>query len=515
MLFSSVRTNVAAFAAANENRTGENNRRGGSSSSSGGRGGGGGRGSDRRRSGSSSEEDYKITLRSIRKNSKRFDTDEQVSEMYAASALLKKAYESGMPAVTLASGKANIFMDGNPIVYGGAIDSVQNNPKDGQVVGVFDHNNRPIGWGTFNSSSMFRVRMLELAKETESPILIKRVVKKRIQEAKMLRERVLDIKNGNTNAYRLVNSEGDRLSGIIIDKYGNDNHFVVSSSAGWVEMHKGDIIDALREVMLEENENMTIVWRRDVDMYALEGVGVTEKVSVYDKNGDDASASLPSEIEITENGVKYLVNLVDGHKTGFYVDQRDNRAFIGELSKTNEGNKDFSVLDCCTYTGGFAINAAVAGCENVTAVDSSKIVLSIAARNAELNNVQKQISFVPSDAFDYLDDCISNNRQYDVLVLDPPKFAPTVKSLSKSLLKYIGLNARAMRCVKPGGILISCSCSGAVTQRKLLPNIVFEASQAANRRIVKIRDGGCGADQPIDPMFPEGEYLSVLAVRVM
>ena len=115
--------------------------------------------------------------------------------MYAASALLKKAYESGMPAVTLASGKANIFMDGNPIVYGGAIDSVQNNPKDGQVVGVFDHNNRPIGWGTFNSSSMFRVRMLELAKETESPILIKRVVKKRIHEAKMLRERVLDIKN--------------------------------------------------------------------------------------------------------------------------------------------------------------------------------------------------------------------------------------------------------------------------------------------------------------------------------
>ena len=513
MLFSSVRSNVAAFAAVNKENRGENRR--GGSSSSGGRGGRGGRGSDRRRSGSSSEEDYKITLRSIRKNSKRFDTDEQVSKMYAASALLKKAYESGMPAVTLASGKANIFMDGNPIVYGGAIDSVQNNPKDGQVVGVFDHNNRPIGWGTFNSSSMFRVRMLELAKETESPILIKRVVKKRIHEAKMLRERVLDIKNGNTNAYRLVNSEGDRLSGIIIDKYGNDNHFVVSSSAGWVEMHKGDIIDALREVMLEENENMTIVWRRDVDMYALEGVGVTEKVSVYDKNGDDASASLPSEIEIAENGVKYLVNLVDGHKTGFYVDQRDNRAFIGELSKTNKGNKDFSVLDCCTYTGGFAINAAVSGCENVTAVDSSKIVLSIAARNAELNNVQKQINFVPSDAFDYLDDCISNNRQYDVLVLDPPKFAPTVKSLSKSLLKYIGLNARAMRCVKPGGILISCSCSGAVTQRKLLPNIVFEASQAANRRIVKIRDGGCGADQPIDPMFPEGEYLSVLAVRVM
>ena len=105
-----------------------------------------------------------------------------------------------------------------------------------------------------------------------------------------------------TNAYRLVNSEGDRLSGIIIDKYGNDNHFVVSSSAGWVEAQRGDIIEALREVMLKENENMTVVWRRDVDMYALEGVGVTEKVSVYDKNGDDASASLPSEIEITENG---------------------------------------------------------------------------------------------------------------------------------------------------------------------------------------------------------------------
>ena len=271
-----------------------------------------------------------------------------------------------MPAVLLASGKANIFMDGNPIVYGGAIDRIENDPKDGQVVGVFDHNQRPIGWGTFNSSSMFRVRMMELAKETESPILIKRVVKKRIEEAKMLRDKVLDLKNGKTNAYRLVNSEGDRLSGIIIDKYGNDNHFVVSSSAGWVEAQRGDIIEALREVMLKENENMTVVWRRDVDMYALEGVGVTEKVSVYDKNGDDASASLPSEIEITENGVKYLVNLTEGHKTGFYVDQRDNRAFIGELSKTSNDNSDFSVLDCCTYTGGFAINAAVAGCKNVS-----------------------------------------------------------------------------------------------------------------------------------------------------
>ena len=482
----------------------------------------GGRGGDRgRRSTKSSEEDYKITLRNIRKSSKRFDTDEQVSEMYGRSAELKKAMESGMPSVKLARGKANIFMDGNPLVYGGAIDSTENNPENGQAVGVFDHNFRPVGWGAYNSSSMFRVRMLELAKETESPILIKRVVKKRIQEAQMLREKVLDTKKGGkTNAYRLINSEGDRLSGMIIDKYGNDNHFVVSSSAGWVEMHKRDIIDALREVMMSEgdgknDEDMTIVWRRDTGMYDLEGVDVTEKVSVYDKNGDDASASLQGEIEIMENGVKYLVNLVDGHKTGFYVDQRDNRSFVGELSKINNGKSDFSVLDCCTYTGGFAINAAVAGCKNVTAVDSSKIVLSIAARNAELNNVHDSINFVPSDVFDYLDDCISNNRQYDVLVVDPPKFAPTVKSLSKALLKYIGLNARAMRCVKPGGILISCSCSGAVTQRKLLPNIVFEASQAANRRIVKVKDGGAGVDQPIDPTFPEGEYLSVVAVRVM
>ena len=123
-------------------------------------------------------------------------------------------------------------MDGNPLVYGGAIESTENNPENGQAVGVFDHNFRPVGWGAYNSSSMFRVRMLSWAKETESPILIKPVVKKRIQEAQMLREKVLDTKKGGkTNAYRLINSEGDRLSGMIIDKYGNDNHFVVSSSA--------------------------------------------------------------------------------------------------------------------------------------------------------------------------------------------------------------------------------------------------------------------------------------------
>ena len=183
-------------------------------------------------------------------------------------------------------------MDGNPIVYGGAIDRIENDPKDGQVVGVFDHNQRPIGWGTFNSSSMFQRADDGVGEGDGVADFDKRVVKKRIEEAKMLRDKVLDLKNGKTNAYRLVNSEGDRLSGIIIDKYGNDNHFVFRSSAGWVEAQRGDIIEALREVMLKENENMTVVWRRDVDMYALEGVGVTEKVSVYDKNGDDASAAV-------------------------------------------------------------------------------------------------------------------------------------------------------------------------------------------------------------------------------
>jgi 23S rRNA G2069 N7-methylase RlmK/C1962 C5-methylase RlmI len=476
------------------------------------------------------DEDYLYTLRGLRKSSKRFDSAEDISRQYERSGSLTNAQKAGMPFVKLQAGKANMFMDGNPIVYGGAIEERGGEDiKDGDAVGVFDHNMRPIAWGVWNGQSMFKVRVLELGKEIDGAILVKRVIKKRIEEAKALRD-VLGItsEHSGTNAYRLINSEGDRLSGMIIDKYGSDNHFVVSASASWVEKHRKDVIDALREVFLvtkkedgnDDGKTMTVVWRRDVDMYALEGVDVTgEKTSVYDKNGNEVEHKgddLKDEIEILENGVKYMVNLVDGHKTGFYVDQRENRKFLGKLAAAAAvNNNDFSVLDLCTYTGGFAINAALNKCTKVTAVDSSKIVLKIAERNAELNKVSDKIKFVASDAFDFLDDCIERGEQFDVVVCDPPKFAPTVKSLEKSLSKYIGLNSRALRCVKPGGVLISCSCSGAITQRKLLPSIVYEAAQAANRRVAKIQESSAGGDQPIDPSFPEGEYLSVLAVRVM
>ena len=178
-----------------------------------------------------------------------------------------------------------------------------------------------------------------------------------------------------------------------------------------------------------------------------------------------------------EDGVQYAIDIAGGHKTGFYVDQRDNRKLMREIARGKR------VLDVCCYTGGFALNAALGGASDVVAVDSSESALDMARKNAELNGVQDKVNFVRADAFDFMQAEIDAGRagSYDVVVLDPPKFAPTKPALKKAIPKYVGLNKRAMTLLRPGGILITCSCSGAVTQERLLPKIVENASRASRR----------------------------------
>jgi 23S rRNA G2069 N7-methylase RlmK/C1962 C5-methylase RlmI len=211
--------------------------------------------------------------------------------------------------------------------------------------------------------------------------------------------------------------------------------------------------------------------------------------------------------------VKYEVDLTKGHKTGFYVDQRDNRAEVRAL-----GVGKGKVLDVCCYTGGFAINAALGGASAVTGVDSSPLALDIARRNAEVNGVAGSINFVQADAFNYLDDLVADECSagtFDMIVLDPPKLAPSVSALDRAVRKYVKMNQAAMRLLRPGGLLVTCSCSGAVTQRDLLPAIVTAASTAAGRRVTMLgKPRGAGADQPLDPAYPEGSYLTVVVCRV-
>ena len=356
-----------------------------------------------------------------------------------------------------------------------------------------------------------------------------------------------------TTTFRLVNAEGDRLSGCCVDVYGDCSESnsgdkktfaVVSSSSAWTQKHKLDIITALGT----EASVDTVVWRVDDKMLALEtgtqgwerqseriddgeedDVGdaennsATEKTvnpkwetKVYDtKTGDETTLPHSSDtpLLVKEHGVTYEVDLTFGHKTGFYVDQRQNRLQVRKWAS----NAD-KVLDVCTYTGGFAINAALGGAKNVVGVDSSQPALDIAIRNAMTNGVGFNCSFKKAEAFKHLEFLLEQGEanSYDIIVLDPPKLAPNVQSLPRATPKYVGLNKRAMQLLKPGGLLVTCSCSGAVTQNRLLPDVVIAAAASAGKTITALgAPRGAGEDQPLDPGYPEGNYLTVLAYRVL
>lgn len=410
----------------------------------------------------------------------------------------------GAARVVVGRGKANMFLDGNPIVYAGAIERIEGEVKNGDYVCVTDHALSPIALGFYNDTSSYSVRILTQAWEPRESA--EETIERRIREAYEVRKAMGLVGNESTTCYRLLNSEGDRFSGLNADVYGDV--VVASSTAAWVEIWRDVILKSIANVLGDKTE---VVWRRDDKMYEAEGMPWDgELVEYYRAATGESAGAVPGEVLVRENGIEYAVDMAGGHKTGFYVDQRDNRFAIRDLSK---GKK---VLDVCCYTGGFSLNAALGGAESVTAVDSSEAAITVARRNAELNSVQDKIEFVRADAFDFMQDAIDAGGagSYDVVVLDPPKFAPNKQALKKALPKYVGLNKRAMTLLRPGGILITCSCSGAVTQERLLTPVVENAARAAGKSATILSIRGASGDQPLDPAYAFGEYLTVLTAVV-
>lgn len=523
-------------------------RGGGRGGGRGGRSGRGGRGAPR-----SSD------VAQVKRRPRQF-SDAQRASIDALQAL---ADARAAPLCVLAKGKANLFLDGAPIVYGGAVASVVGDPQLADAVIVVDHANAVVGWGTYNPHSMYRVRVLEMAWEVETVPATERgtavrcdvgaVVRRRVRKAFELRKAVVpsfverdasehDRMDERTTTYRLVNAEGDRLSGACVDAYRDAStdvsYAAVSSSSAWTQRYRDEIVRALGS----EADIDVVVWRVDEKMLALETGTAKWKApnaetedadeSVSSSSSSDSSAfeneyatkvfdaktgaltTLPTgaPLVVLEHGVEYEVDLALGHKTGFYVDQRENRRLIRAWAAGKR-----KVLDVCTYTGGFAINAALAGATEVVGVDSSQPALDIATRNAKRNGVSANCWFVKAEAFKHLETLIENGESetYDLIVLDPPKLAPGVKDLNRALPKYVGLNKRAMALLKPGGTLMTCSCSGAVTQNGLLADVVVAAAASAGVSITSLgAPRGAGVDQPLDPGYPEGNYLTVLAYRV-
>ncbi|XP_058072249.1 uncharacterized protein LOC131221122 isoform X2 [Magnolia sinica] len=407
----------------------------------------------------------------------------------------------GVAKVVLKKGKTQLFRDGSPMVYSGAVDRIIGRPppKTGDVVLVADGSEKPIGWGMYNSVSMFCVRLMQLEEEAtrdSSCVLnMEKLLETRIDAAIELRKSV-GLPSPATNAYRLVNSEGDRLSGLIVDVFGN--LAVVASSAAWVEKYKSEIEFHISRV----NEINHIKWRPSVDILKEEGLNLSDQRE---------SSSVPSSetVKVMENGISYAISL-EGQKTGFYADQRENRHFISSISK---GQK---VLDICCYSGGFALNAARGGAVHVIGIDTSLPALELAKENILLNNLDpRKISFLKEDATEFMKAAASRYESWDLVILDPPKLAPRRKVLQSASGMYRSLNSLAMQITKRGGLLMTCSCSGAMTQSGMFLRILQGAASMASRKITVLREAGAACDHPIDPSYPEGAYLTNFLLRVL
>lgn len=403
--------------------------------------------------------------------------------------------------VVLKKGKTQIFKDGSPMVYSGAVDRIVGRPppKTGDIVLVADGTERPIGWGLYNSTSMFCVRLMqqeeEVARDPKCALNMEKLIETRLGTATELRKS-LGLPSPRTNAYRLVNSEGDRLSGLIVDVFGD--LAVVASSAAWVEKYKPQIKSLIGEI----SGISSISWRPSIEILKEEGLDSLD-IQEMELNAP------PERLKVRENGVSVLISL-EGQKTGFYADQRENRQFISTIS---EGQK---VLDMCCYTGGFALNAAIGGASDVIGVDSSFPALELAKENVVLNNLNpEKISFFKRDATDFMKGAVSRNEKWDIIILDPPKLAPRRKVLQNASGMYRNLNSLAMRLTKQGGLLMTCSCSGAMAQSGTFLNTLKAAATSVGRKITVVRQSGAACDHPVDPSYLEGAYLSNVLLRVL
>ncbi|XP_062107386.1 uncharacterized protein LOC133818501 [Humulus lupulus] len=427
-----------------------------------------------------------------------------VSSLPTTSTLQELAFAhhpKGLAKVVLKKGKTQLFKDGSPMVYSGAVDRIIGRPPPGtgDMVLVADGEEKPIGWGMYNSSSMFCVRLMQLEEEAKRDpscaLDMMKLLETRIDAAIGLR-RSLGLPSANTNAYRLVNSEGDRLSGLIVDVFGDIA--VIASSAAWVEKYKPQI-EACISGISEVNH---INWRPSVEILKEEGLDVSNLKKMN-------SSTSPHRTKVIENGICYAISL-EGQKTGFYADQRENRHFISTIS---DGQK---VLDICCYSGGFALNAARGGAIAVTGIDSSWPALELAKENIVLNNMDPgRISFLREDATEFMKGALSRNETWDIVILDPPKLAPRKKVLQSATGMYRNLNSLAMKLTKRGGLLMTCSCSGAMTQSGMFLRILQGAASTVGRKITLLRQAGAACDHPVDPAYPEGTYLSNILLRVL
>ncbi len=389
--------------------------------------------------------------------------------------------------IKLKPGKEKIFQRRHPWIYSGALQSSSDAIQPGETVRIIDHHGGFQAWAAFSPHSQIRARVWSW---DESEVIAPDLFKERIQNALYLRQNLIE--SGVTDAYRIIHGESDGLPGLIVDSY--KQVLIVQVLSAGIEFWRNEIAEILVDLLGPE----VIYERSDAEVRKLEGLEPRTGL-IYGVE--------PDELLIHENGARFLVDIREGHKTGFYLDQRVNRSIIRRLA----ANRD--VLDCFSYTGGFAVNAVLGNASTVTAVEISESTIEIAWANCRLNQIEPEsITWANQDVFQFLRTERDRGNQYDLIILDPPKFAPTASHVKKAARGYKDINLQALKLLRPGGLLATFSCSGGL-KPDLFQKIVADAALDANANGKIIQWLHQSEDHPVALSFPEGEYLKGLIVQ--
>lgn len=390
--------------------------------------------------------------------------------------------------VILKKGREYSVKNRHPWIFSGALLKADKELSSGEFVQVISYMGEPLGLGWYSSHSQIAVRMLYFGEED---IKEQDIIFERIKNALYVRAAHLNLIS--SNAFRIINSEGDMLPGVIVDKY--DEYLVCQFLCAGSDKSGQEIVNILKELVPCKG----IYERSDSDVREKEGLKPIKR-KLY---GD-----IPDCIEIYEKDAKFLIDIKDGHKTGFYLDQRENRYFIRDIAN------DKSILNCFSYTGGFGVHAIKGGCREVINVDKSSYALDILNRNMKLNGIiDGFFSNLRDNVFTLLKNYKDEKRFFDIVILDPPKFVKGLSHLNKGLTGYKKINTRALNIVKEGGYLVTFSCSAHVDM-ETFKKIISEALILSNREGIIIKELSQSLDHPYLPSFPQGRYLKGLVLKV-
>ena len=392
--------------------------------------------------------------------------------------------------VMLKKGEGRQLKSGGLWIYDNEIQSIMGSCEDGDIVVVRDFDGYPMGRGFINRKSKITVRMLT---RNANQDIDEAFLRMRVKNAWEYRKHTVD-----TGSCRVIFGEADFLPGLVIDKFSDV--LVVESLALGIDRLKLQIVDLLKDVLREDGIEIRGVYERS-------DAKVREKEGMARSKGFIGS-EFDTKVEIVENGVHYMVDVKDGQKTGFFLDQKYNRKSIHRLCKGAE------VLDCFTHTGSFALNAGIAGAAHVTGVDASELAVCQARENAKLNKLDDRVEFICEDVFELLPRLENEGRKYDVVILDPPAFTKSRSSIKNAVKGYRVINLRGMKLVKDGGFLVTCSCSHFMDY-ELFTKTIHQAANNVHKRLRQVEFRQQAPDHPILWSADESYYLKFYIFQVV